>query len=473
MASLIPGYEYDIFISYRQKDNKYDGWVTEFVDNLKKELEATFKEEITVYFDINPHDGLLETHDVDASLKEKLKCLVFIPIISRTYCDPKSFAWEHEFKAFIEQASHDQFGLKAKLLNGNIASRVLPVRIHDLGKDDIIFFESVLRGGFRSVDFIYKSAGVNRPLRANEDHPHDNYNKIYYRDQINKVANAIEEIISSLKRVQFTSPEEKNLIDESIVQDSIDLFTNDNSFPNRNIQIKLYPQEQEQNQKTERVQKTLKHWLKYFYKYIFSFLLIVSIILIFLNRQDQIRIFGAGKAKRELAKSHVRNAVTYIDQKEYGAAKAELDNALSVDPKYSYAWSTLAALSVKQGNLNNALTETIKAVKYDPSNSQAAYNMGFAFHDKKDYHQAIEWYRKAITIDSTFKKDSVLVPAISALGNLYNEINQTADAVLILSQAEDNYKESKYIYLIYRNLGNSYFLMGQNEEAIKYLELSQ
>ena len=43
MASIVPGYEYDIFISYRQKDNKYDGWVTEFVDNLKHELEATFK----------------------------------------------------------------------------------------------------------------------------------------------------------------------------------------------------------------------------------------------------------------------------------------------------------------------------------------------------------------------------------------------------------------------------------------------
>ena len=41
MASLIEGYEYDIFISYRQKDNKYDGWVTEFVDNLNRELEAT------------------------------------------------------------------------------------------------------------------------------------------------------------------------------------------------------------------------------------------------------------------------------------------------------------------------------------------------------------------------------------------------------------------------------------------------
>jgi len=36
MASLIPGYEYDIFISYRHQDNNYGGWVTEFVANLKK-----------------------------------------------------------------------------------------------------------------------------------------------------------------------------------------------------------------------------------------------------------------------------------------------------------------------------------------------------------------------------------------------------------------------------------------------------
>jgi len=57
MASIIPDYEYDIFISYRQKDNKGDKWVSEFVDALKDELEATFKEEISVYFDINPHDG--------------------------------------------------------------------------------------------------------------------------------------------------------------------------------------------------------------------------------------------------------------------------------------------------------------------------------------------------------------------------------------------------------------------------------
>jgi hypothetical protein len=43
MSSTIVGYNYDIFVSYRQKD--------------------------------------------------KYKCLIFIPIISRTYYEPKSFAW--------------------------------------------------------------------------------------------------------------------------------------------------------------------------------------------------------------------------------------------------------------------------------------------------------------------------------------------------------------------------------------------
>jgi tetratricopeptide (TPR) repeat protein len=200
MASLIPGYEYDIFISYRQKDNKHDGWVTEFVDNLKGELESTFKEEISVYFDINPHNGLLETHDVDESLKDKLKCLIFIPIISRTYCDPKSFAWEHEFKAFVVQALKEQLGLKVRLLNGNVANRVLPVRIHDLDITDIKQCESVLEGVLRGVDFIYKSAGVNRSLRSKEDNPQDNLNHTIYRDQINKVSLAVKDLIESIKQ---------------------------------------------------------------------------------------------------------------------------------------------------------------------------------------------------------------------------------------------------------------------------------
>jgi len=199
MSSIIPGFEYDIFISYRQKDNKYDGWVTEFVDYLNRELEATFKEEISVYFDINPRDGILDTYDVSATLREKLKCLVFIPIISQTYCDPLSFAWQNEFCAFNRLSKEDKFGRDIKSVRGNVASRILPVRIHDLEPEDNALLENETGGFFRSVEFIYRSAGVNRPLRAKEDHPQDNLNKTYYRDQINKVANAVKEIITGIK----------------------------------------------------------------------------------------------------------------------------------------------------------------------------------------------------------------------------------------------------------------------------------
>jgi TolB-like protein/Flp pilus assembly protein TadD len=223
MSSIQPGFEYDIFISYRQKDNKGDRWVSEFVDALKTELESTFKEEISVYFDINPHDGLLETHDVDASLKGKLKCLVFIPIISRTYCDPKSFAWEHEFKAFVEQASQDQFGLKVKLSNGNVANRILPIQIHDLTAEDKTLLEKELGGVLRSIEFIYKEPGVDKPL-APEDNEKKNLNNTKYRIQIIKVAHAIKDIVLGLKTEHDPlvkgTPSLKELLNEEKKEDS-------------------------------------------------------------------------------------------------------------------------------------------------------------------------------------------------------------------------------------------------------------
>ena len=36
MPSIIKGYNYDIFISYRKKDNKGYGWVSEFIEETEK-----------------------------------------------------------------------------------------------------------------------------------------------------------------------------------------------------------------------------------------------------------------------------------------------------------------------------------------------------------------------------------------------------------------------------------------------------
>jgi len=231
MASLISGYEYDIFISYRQKDNKGDRWVSEFVEALKTELESTFKEEISVYFDINPHDGLLETHDVDASLEEKLRCLVCIPVISRTYCDPNSYAWEHEFRTFIKNASNDHFGLKIKLPNGNFASRVLPVRIHDLDKPDIRLFESTIGSALRSIDFVYKETGVNRQLRAKDDDIIKSTGHVLYRDQINKVSLAVKDIIDSMRFNLAQGHSEDRLVESAEITELKEIITDAQAEP--------------------------------------------------------------------------------------------------------------------------------------------------------------------------------------------------------------------------------------------------
>ena len=66
MASILPGYENDIFISYRHNDNR-SGWVTEFVAALQEELAATIKAPPSVYFDNNPQDGKPETQYADSS----------------------------------------------------------------------------------------------------------------------------------------------------------------------------------------------------------------------------------------------------------------------------------------------------------------------------------------------------------------------------------------------------------------------
>ncbi len=221
MSSIIEGYNYDIFISYRQKDNKGDGWVTMFVENLKGELEATFKEDVSVYFDANPHDRLQETHNVDKSLENKLKCLIFIPVLSQTYCDPGSYAWQNEFLPFIKMADNDRFGKDVRLRSGNVASRILPVRIHDLDQEDIELFEKQTGSVLRPMDFVFStSAGVNRPLQADEDHPIDNLNKTYYRDQLNKVARAIKELILAMRAEPGQELKEKDRFVEPLKVDA-------------------------------------------------------------------------------------------------------------------------------------------------------------------------------------------------------------------------------------------------------------
>lgn len=206
-----PGFNFDVFISYRQNDNRVastggEGWVSEFVSHLTTELESMVKGGVSIYFDSDPKHGLRETDQVNASLDSHLKSVIFVPILSQTYCDTASYAWTQEFLPFLRHTSEDSLGSSIKLHTGNVVSRVLPVCIHELDPEDLSLVEKHLDGKLRAIPFIFKSAGVNRPLRAREEDPMKNINRTIYRDQVNKLATAIKEIIETVRRPDQRQP---------------------------------------------------------------------------------------------------------------------------------------------------------------------------------------------------------------------------------------------------------------------------
>jgi hypothetical protein len=142
---------------------------------------------------------------VNKSLEGKLRSLILIPILSQVYCDKKSYAWQNEFCAFNKISSCDSLGRDIVLRSGNVASRILPILVHKLDPEDQSLIESELKTKLRFIDFTFQSPGVNRALRK-EDKRHENANQIIYHDQLNKLANAIKEIITALQNPGKVKP---------------------------------------------------------------------------------------------------------------------------------------------------------------------------------------------------------------------------------------------------------------------------
>ncbi|RZJ58101.1 MAG: hypothetical protein EOO55_01725 [Hymenobacter sp.] len=99
----------------------------------------------------------------------------------------------------MQQAKSDQIGLDLRLPSGNVGSRILPVRIHNLDLEDEKLLEQTMGRQLRTIDFVYQELGVNRPLRPEDDEVNRTAGGLLYRNQINKVANAIKELVAAVR----------------------------------------------------------------------------------------------------------------------------------------------------------------------------------------------------------------------------------------------------------------------------------
>jgi tetratricopeptide (TPR) repeat protein len=136
----------------------------------------------------------------------------------------------------------------------------------------------------------------------------------------------------------------------------------------------------------------------------------------------------------ESATTHMNNGVVLARKGEYGAALAELDRAIALDPKSSraYAWrgyvyrwrneydraladvneairldsKNANALSIRgavlsiKGDNDKAVADVTAAIRLSPNESVYWNNRGFVYNNKNDYDLAIDDLNEAIRLDS-------------------------------------------------------------------------
>ena len=152
-------------------------------------------------------------------------------------------------------------------------------------------------------------------------------------------------------------------------------------------------------------------------KLAFPIIIIVILGLFVIYKQEIVGLLGFGDAKRQIAKTHVQNAIVYIDQNELENANREIELALESDPEYSYAWSSLAVISVKQGDLNKAIVRQLRLWIWIPQIERQLITWRLPLKTKMIFNRLSDGIQRSnkgrfIITDSVY--------TAPALGRLYN-----------------------------------------------------
>ena len=106
------------------------------------------------------------------------------------------------------------FGKDIRLAGGNVAGKFCLLKITDTMTEVKAYEDEDRSLVARGIEFIYKQPGINRPLRPDDDRK-NNLNVTVYRDQINKTANTMKEILNALIKFRFNSGARKGSLYQS------------------------------------------------------------------------------------------------------------------------------------------------------------------------------------------------------------------------------------------------------------------
>jgi len=196
-----------------------------------------------------------------------------------------------------------------------------------------------------------------------------------------------------------------------------------------------------------------------------------------------------------LAEAHasLAYALMYGDW-DWLAAYREFEYAIRVNPNYATAHNWCSECLVALGHLDESLAEVQRAQQLDPLSMMINTDVGWHHYFSRAFDQAIEWYRRALEIDTDFVVVHIFLAqayllkamyekaleesqkavslsgrsprSLSVLGSAYAMSGRTDEAQQILTELEQ-LSQRKYVSPIYKAF--VYVAQGDKEEAFQAL----
>jgi serine/threonine protein kinase/Flp pilus assembly protein TadD len=141
-------------------------------------------------------------------------------------------------------------------------------------------------------------------------------------------------------------------------------------------------------------------------------------------------------------------------------AEREFQRSIELNPSYASAhlWYDLALVS--SGRVEEAITQSKRALELDPVSTISNWNAGFIFYLARRYDQAIDQERKTLELDPNF------LPAHGLLGDIYIQKSMYKEAV---TEFEKGLAVSSGDGYVLGGLGYVYAKTGRKAEAEKLL----
>jgi class 3 adenylate cyclase/TolB-like protein/Tfp pilus assembly protein PilF len=163
-----------------------------------------------------------------------------------------------------------------------------------------------------------------------------------------------------------------------------------------------------------------------------------------------------------LAEAHASlGFVRFLYERDWGAARAEFQRAITLNPGYPTGHQFYADYLKALGQFDEAVVEMNRALELDPVSMAVNTGLGHVLYLRRDYDAAILQYRKALEIDPTFG------PAHLWFGRPFLQKGMFDDAIAEIQKAVDASGRSTISLAV---LAHAYASAGRRPAAMEILQ---